>query len=103
MNYNTQIDSTDWKILEELQEDARLTYSELGRRVQLSQPAVSERVRRLEEAGIIEGYHATVNRELLGRPITAFMRMRVIHPQECQFTEMIQTMSIVTIDALAGA
>ena len=48
----------DWALLAELQDDARLSYSELSRRVHLSAPAVAERVRRLEETGVITGYHA---------------------------------------------
>src|SRR6266540_6366983 len=52
------LDSTDWKIVRELQQDARLSYNELGRRVGLSAPATAERVRRLEEAGVITGYSA---------------------------------------------
>jgi Lrp/AsnC family transcriptional regulator, leucine-responsive regulatory protein len=49
------LDATDWRILEELQTDGRLSYNELGRRVSLSPPAVAERVRRLEELGVITG------------------------------------------------
>jgi Lrp/AsnC family leucine-responsive transcriptional regulator len=62
----------------ELQENARLTFAELGRRVGLSIPAVTERVRRLEDAGIITGYHAEINAEKIGRPITAFIRMNIM-------------------------
>ncbi len=64
-----------WHILKELQEDARLSYAELGRRVGLTLPAVAERVRRLEEAGIIRGYRVRLNREKLGLPITAYIRV----------------------------
>jgi len=55
------LDSTDWKILRELQRDARLSYNELGRRVGLSAPAVAERVRKLEDAGVITGYGARID------------------------------------------
>lgn len=71
------LDEVGWRILQALQEDARLSFAELGRRVNLSLPAVAERVRRLEEAGIISGYHAQVSLPQVGRPITAFMRMSV--------------------------
>ncbi|MDI5940127.1 AsnC family transcriptional regulator, partial [Micromonospora sp. DH15] len=54
------VDDMDWALLRELQADARLSYSELSRRVHLSPPAVAERVRRLEESGVITGYHAHV-------------------------------------------
>ncbi|MBE9180654.1 Lrp/AsnC family transcriptional regulator [Oculatella sp. LEGE 06141] len=70
-----EVDGISWQILQALQEDARLSYSELGRRVGLSSPAVVERVRRMEEAGIIVGYRAEVNLEKLGLPIMAFMRV----------------------------
>jgi Lrp/AsnC family leucine-responsive transcriptional regulator len=70
------LDDVGWRILEELQRDGRLTFAELGRRVNLSLPAVAERVRRLEEAGIITGYHATVDPTKLGLPITALIRIR---------------------------
>ena len=53
-----QLDAIAWKILEALQRNARLTFAELGRKVGLSTPAAAERVRRLEEAGVITGYHA---------------------------------------------
>ena len=69
------LDSYDTRILAELQADARLTLAELGRRVHLSQPAVTERVRKLESAGVITGYRATVNLAALGYGIRALMRV----------------------------
>jgi len=69
------LDETGWRILEELQGNARMTFSELGRRVALTAPAVAERVRRLEEAGIIKGYHMELDRDRLGLPVTAFIRI----------------------------
>jgi Lrp/AsnC family transcriptional regulator, leucine-responsive regulatory protein len=69
------LDETGWQILRELQQNARLSFSELGQRVGLSSPAVTERVRRMEDAGIIKGYHAEVDPAKLGFPIMAFTRM----------------------------
>src|SRR5689334_5540833 len=69
------LDSINWKLLRLLQENARRSFSELGREVGLSSPAVAERVRRLEEAGIITGYHAAVNYEKVGLPLLALMRL----------------------------
>jgi Lrp/AsnC family transcriptional regulator, leucine-responsive regulatory protein len=69
------LDSYDTRILAELQADARLSLAELGRRVHLSQPAVSERVRKLEGAGVITGYRATVNLAALGYGIRALVRV----------------------------
>ena len=70
-----EMDAFDARILAELQADARLTMAELGRRVHLSQPAVSERVRKLESAGIITGYRATVSPTALGYGIRAVVRV----------------------------
>jgi Lrp/AsnC family transcriptional regulator, leucine-responsive regulatory protein len=70
-----QLDSYDTRILAELQRDARLALAELGRRVHLSQPAVTERVRKLEAAGVITGYRATVNLAALGYGIRAVVRV----------------------------
>lgn len=69
------LDAYDTRILAELQADARVTMSELGRRVHLSQPAVTERVRKLEAAGVITGYHARVDLGALGYGIRAVVRM----------------------------
>ena len=71
------MDTTDWRILEELQGDARVSFAELGRRIGMSTPAVAERVRRLEDSGVIEGYAAVVNPEKAGFPIGAHIRVRV--------------------------
>ena len=61
MEPKPELDGKDWQLLEALQLDARLGYAELGRKVRLSAPSVAERVKRLEEAGVISGYRATVN------------------------------------------
>lgn len=75
MNGAMTLDPYDTRILAELQADARLSMAELGRRVHLSQPAVTERVRKLEAAGVITGYRATVNLAALGYGIRALMRV----------------------------
>lgn len=76
------LDSTDWKLLRELQRDARLSYNELGRRVGLSAPAAAERVRRLESAGIITGYGAQIDPAKVGLPLLAMIQMRC-DPGKC--------------------
>ena len=75
MPATTHFDTYDTRILAELQADARLALAELGRRVHLSQPAVAERVRKLEAAGVITGYRATVNLAALGYGIRAMVRV----------------------------
>src|SRR5690349_2778441 len=72
------LDHIGWKLLQELQINGRLSYAELGRRVGLTTPAVVERVKRMEEAGIIVGYHADVDPAKVGMPITAYIRMSVV-------------------------
>lgn len=69
------LDAISWKLLRLLQENARRSFSELGREVGLSPPAVAERVRRLEEAGIITGYYAAVDPARIGAALLAFMRL----------------------------
>ena len=74
MDFDKIMDETGWRILEELQQNARISFSELGRRVALTPPAAAERVRRMEEAGIIAGYRAQPAHDRIGLPITAFIR-----------------------------
>ncbi|MBU3062356.1 Lrp/AsnC family transcriptional regulator [Nocardia sp. NEAU-G5] len=76
MQSNKPLDDTDWQILAELQADGRLSYNELARRVHLSSPAVAERVRRLEGAGVITGYQARVDPARTGLPILAFIQLQ---------------------------
>lgn len=70
------LDATDWRLLDVLQRDGRASYADLARAVEMSPSAVTQRVRRLEEAGVIAGYAARVDPERLGLPITAFVRLR---------------------------
>jgi len=71
----TQLDETDWRLLNELQQNARLSYAELGRIVNLSRPAVADRMKRLEGLGVIVGYRADINLARLGYGIHAFVRI----------------------------
>jgi Lrp/AsnC family transcriptional regulator, leucine-responsive regulatory protein len=70
------IDDINRRLLAELQEDARLTIAELGRRVALSPPAVAERIQRLEQRGVIRGYRAEIDPRALGLALTAVIRVR---------------------------
>lgn len=68
-------DATDWALLHELQDDARLSFNELARRVHLSAPAVAERIRRMESLGVIAGYTASIDADRAGQPVTAFIQL----------------------------
>jgi Lrp/AsnC family leucine-responsive transcriptional regulator len=70
------IDRTDRKIIGELLEDGRISLAELGRRVNLSPPAVAERVKRLEQSGIVTGYRAEIDLRKLGYQLTAIVRVK---------------------------
>jgi Lrp/AsnC family leucine-responsive transcriptional regulator len=70
------LDETDWAILAELQRDGRVALTELGRRVNLSASAATERVKRMESLGIITGYRATVDLEKLGFGVLALVRLK---------------------------
>jgi Lrp/AsnC family transcriptional regulator, leucine-responsive regulatory protein len=75
-NENQLLDPINRRLLQELQADARMTMAELGRRINLSAPAVAERVQRLERAGVITGYRAEVDPKAIGFPIAAVVRVR---------------------------
>jgi Lrp/AsnC family leucine-responsive transcriptional regulator len=84
-----ELDDTDWRLLEALQADGRASYADLGRLVALSPSAVTERVRRLEEAGVITGYAAQVDPEALGLAITALVRLRYPHGDYGPFRDLL--------------
>jgi Lrp/AsnC family leucine-responsive transcriptional regulator len=69
------MDSTDYKIIAMLQEDGRISMKDLAKNVALSPPAAAERVRRLEETGVILGYKAVINPEKLGKNINVFINV----------------------------
>jgi Lrp/AsnC family transcriptional regulator, leucine-responsive regulatory protein len=71
-----QLDPTNRQLIAALQEDARLSLAELGRRVGLTAPAVGERLGRLEQAGVIRGYHADVDPRALGYELSVILRIR---------------------------
>ncbi len=70
------LDQVGYQIVAALQRNARLTFREIGRQVGLTGPAVAERVRQMEEAGLLRGYHAEVDLEQTGHPVQAFIRLR---------------------------
>jgi Lrp/AsnC family leucine-responsive transcriptional regulator len=70
-----QIDAVGWKLLGLLQENARLSFRQIGEAIGLTAPAVAERVRRLEDTGIVKGYHAEVDLAKVGLPVLAFVHL----------------------------
>ncbi|MEU9089808.1 Lrp/AsnC family transcriptional regulator [Streptomyces sp. NPDC087901] len=70
------LDATDWAILDELQRDGRIAFTELARRVNLSASATTERVRRLEAVGVVTGYRAEVDLERAGYVALAVVRLK---------------------------
>jgi Lrp/AsnC family leucine-responsive transcriptional regulator len=75
LNYKP-LDDLSAHILEELQLDARLSITEIGRRVGLSAPAVAERIKRMEDEGIITGYRALVDTDKIGLTVNAFITLK---------------------------
>jgi Lrp/AsnC family transcriptional regulator, leucine-responsive regulatory protein len=69
------LDSVTWDILRALDSNARMSYKELAHRVGLTPPAVAERMRRLEDAGIIRGYRVELDLARIGLPVLAMLRM----------------------------
>jgi len=93
MAVDVVLDRTDWRLLAELQRDGRASYAELARAVAMSASAVAERVRRLEEAGVIAGYRATVDPERVGMTVMAFVRLRYPTGNYRPFHAMLETTS----------
>ncbi len=105
-NRNTDelpLDGVNRRVLEELQADARISTAELGRRVGLSAPAVAERVRRLEDAGVITGYRVEVDPGALGYPLGAIVRIRPAAQQLRKVAELAQsTPEVVECHRITG-
>ncbi|MEU9804137.1 Lrp/AsnC family transcriptional regulator [Streptomyces sp. NPDC051000] len=97
-------DATDWRILAALQENGRAGFAELARAVSMSASAVTERVRRLEEAGVITGYTAVVDPEKLGKPVLALVRLRYPHGNYKPFNDLLEaTPDILEAHHVTGA
>ncbi|NCB50495.1 MAG: Lrp/AsnC family transcriptional regulator [Clostridia bacterium] len=98
------MDKTDDRILEELSGNGRATVSEISRRVNLSVPAVAERIRKLEEAGIIEGYAAKISRSKSGYKLLVFITIVIDRPENVEnFRKSIDdTSSILECHHIAG-
>lgn len=86
------LDAIDWRILDVLQRDGRTSFADLARAVSMSASAVTERVRRLEEAGVISGYAAVVDPERVGLTIMAFVRLRYPNSNYKPFHDLVGAM-----------
>jgi Lrp/AsnC family transcriptional regulator, leucine-responsive regulatory protein len=96
-------DQTDWRLLAELQADGRLSFNELARRVHLSAPSVAERVRRLEQAGVITGYAAQVDPARAGQPVLVYIQLRcLLNKCLLRTTEADDYPEIVEVHKLSG-
>ncbi len=100
---NELLDEVNIQLLRELRQDPRVTMAELGRRVGMSSPAVAERVRRMEECGIIGGYSVAINPVPLGLPIAAYIRIRPHAGQLPQIAELARSIpEIVECHRITG-
>ncbi|UVO34226.1 Lrp/AsnC family transcriptional regulator [Bradyrhizobium arachidis] len=100
-DFQPMLDPTDVAIIETLQDDGRISVSELGRKVGLSQPATSERLKRLEERGIIRAYRAVIEPASVGLNMMAVIRLRTTHEhiKAClkQFAEMPEIIEVLRL------
>lgn len=98
-----ELDRKDRLILDALQADARQSLAALGKRIGLSQPAMSERVRKLEEAGVIEGYGARVNLQAVGLGLQAMIRVRTTHAHIADYLALFAAMpEVLAVDRVTG-
>lgn len=94
-----KLDKKDRLIITALQQDARQSLSAMGKRIGLSQPAVSERVRKLEQAGVICGYSARIDLSAIGLRLQAVIRVRTTHQHLQRYVALFQSMPEV-LDAV---
>ena len=100
---NGTLDGIDVRILDALVAEARISVADLARAVGLSSPSVSERMKRLEEAGVIEGYTVRINPQALGLPLAAWLRIRPIPGELKRVAEILRGLpAIVECDRITG-
>ena len=98
-----KLDKKDRLILEALQRDARQSLAAIGKRIGLSQPAMSERVRKLEDAGVIEGYGARVNLRAIGIGLQAIIRIQTTHEGIRKYIALFEQMpEVLEADRVTG-
>lgn len=100
---NGEVDNLDAAILQHLIADARTTVAEIARRVGLSPPSVSERIKRLEESGVIRGYTLDISPEAIGLPLTVWLRIRPLPGELRRVADIIRKQpAIVECDRITG-
>lgn len=87
-----KFDDITWMILRELQNDGRITFRQLAEKVGLTAPAVTERVRKLEESGVIAGYSAQIDATKVGLPITAVIRLNASQGRGTELDERLASL-----------
>lgn len=92
---NTNIDDLNWKILQCLQYNARESFANIGRMVGLTPPAVAERVKKMEDLGIIEGYRTKVSHAMTGHQLRAIITLRAFMGKLKPFLELVKTFNEV--------
>jgi Lrp/AsnC family leucine-responsive transcriptional regulator len=92
----TRIDGVNARLLTELHADPRITMSELARRVGMSSPAVTDRIQRMRETGVITGFRMDVSPSALGLPVTAFVRIRPAPGRLNRLAELIRSTAQVS-------
>ncbi|MES2104972.1 MAG: Lrp/AsnC family transcriptional regulator [Pseudomonadota bacterium] len=103
MKPKNDLDKMDARILQLLQQNARMSNTEIGKRIGLSQPAVTARIQRLEESGVIEAYTAQINPRRAGMEITALVRLKTTHEKIAACLAAFNSMpAIVEADRITG-
>ncbi len=86
------LDSVGWQLLRMLQENARISFRQIGEVIGMTAPAVGERIHRLEDAGVLKGYQAKIDLAKIGRPIMAFVHLTCDSHQETKFRKDVLTL-----------
>lgn len=93
---NPNMDSVNWRILRELQQNARSTYAEIGKIVGLTAPAVGQRIQKMEDEGIINGYRVALDLEKVGLAITAIIQMGQLKCETQKVLSVLKNMPAIT-------
>lgn len=99
-----QIDAVGWRLLQHIQENARLSFRQIGEAIGLTAPAVAERARRMEDAGILKGYHAEVDLAKIGLPIMAFVHVTSnAHQARRLRTAVVDMLEVIECHCVTGS